>query len=366
MKIAMIGQKGIPSRAGGIEIHVEEISTRLVKLGFNVVVYSRKEYCSEICEVYKNVEIVYVKNINTKNLDAITYAFVSTIKALKDGADIFHYHALGPSIFCFIPRLFGRKVVSTVHGLDWKREKWGKFAKIMLKLGEFVGIHFANTTISVGASLLNYYEDKYRKYPIYIPNGVYINKQPMSNLIKDHYGLKGKDYILFLSRIVPEKGLQYLIEAFKGLETDLKLVIAGSSSHSDAYVARIHDMAIDCVNIIFTGFVKGELLEQLFGNAYLYVLPSTIEGLPISLLEAMSYGTCCLTSDIPENMMVLKDYGFTFKNRDADSLRDVLSKLLLSLDNYSQLRTINYIKENYSWDKVTKETGLVYQKLMGN
>jgi glycosyltransferase involved in cell wall biosynthesis len=282
--------------------------------------------------------------------------------ALKEGADVFHYHALGPSLFTFIPRLFGKKVVTTVHGLDWKRDKWGRFTKQCLKLGEVTGAKFSHCTISVSESILDYYEDKYHRKPIFIPNGVSIHKKADDHEILKEYGLKQGEYILFLSRIVPEKGLHYLIEAYLKLKPDKKLVIAGDSSHTDRYVDEVHHMAEGNPNIIFTGFVHGEVLEELYSNAYLYVLPSTVEGLPISLLEAMSFGTCCLTSDIDENKIVLKDHGYTFKSRDVNDLAIVLGQLLSSMEGYDQEDTIKYIQCNFSWDTISVETDRVYQE----
>lgn len=359
----MIGQKGVPSRSGGIEIHVEELGTRLVKMGHEVIAYSRKEYCKEICDSYHGITIEYVPNIDSKHLDTITYSLVSTIKAIRSGAQIIHFHASGPSIFAFLPRLFGRKVICTFHGLDWKREKWGYMTSKVLKLGEAVAMRFADGTISVSESLLDYFDDTYHKIPIYIPNGVEVKAKPASQVIQDKFGLEEGQYILFLSRIVPEKGLHYLIEAYNQIETDKKLVIAGGNSHSEKYFNFVLDMGKDNPNILFTNFVEGDVLEQLYANAYIYVLPSTVEGLPISLLEAMSYGTCCFTSDIEENMEVIRGYGYTFHNKDVDNLKDVLVQILEGKTDYNGDAVIEYIREKYSWDAAAIQTELMYQSL---
>ena len=363
MRIAMIGQKGMPSRAGGIEVHVEEIGSRLAAMGHDLLIYARSDYCSALLENYKGMRIIHINNLNTKHFDTITYTAASTLHALKSGAEIIHFHALGPSLFAFLPRLFGRKVICTVHGLDWKREKWGRVTKLILKLGEHIGVRYAHRAISVSETLLPYFEEKYHKVPVYIPNGVYVKPKPSADILFKSFGLDENSYILFLSRIVPEKGLHFLIEAYRGLKTDKKLVIAGGSSHSDPYLRSVMRQAEGATNIVFTGFVEGEVLEALFSHAYLYVLPSTIEGLPISLLEAMSYGTLCLTSDIDENRTVLRDYGFTFRNRDVEDLRSRLAQLLASRDGYDSQKTIEYIRERFTWDYVATQTAFVYESV---
>ena len=367
MKIAMIGQKGIPSRTGGIEIHVDEISRRLVQRGCEVNVYCRKSYCS-ISEQgkYNGINIKFAPYIKSKHLDAITHTFFSTMKALFSGCDIFHYHALGPSTLSFIPRLFGKKVVSTVHGLDWQRGKWGGFASKYLKFGEYASVRFAHRTISVSENLVDYFYGKYNKQIAYIPNGAEKHDKIETDIIRSKYHLDKDGYILFLARLVPEKGAHYLIDAYKQLKTDKKLVIAGGSSHSDDYEQQLHKQAGDHPNIIFTGFVTGKELEELFSNAYLYVLPSDVEGLPISLLEAMSYGNCCLTSDIPENAQVIGDMGYLFKKSDVNDLSEKLQSLVDNVEMVDCKRTgaQDYIITKYNWDKAAEKTYELYESLV--
>lgn len=367
MRIAMIGQKGIPSRAGGIEIHAENIAKRLVELGCEVDVYCRRQYCDqEYKDGYQGINIKYAPYINSKHLDAITHTFFSTIKALFSGCDIFHYHALGPSTLAFIPRVFGKKVVCTVHGLDWQRGKWGGFASKFLKFGEYATARFANATISVSKNLVHYYQNKYGIVPAYIPNGIErpVNAEP--DVILKKYGLVKDSYILFLARLVPEKGAHYLIQAYKALKTYKKLVIAGGSSHSDDYEKQLREMAKDNDNIIFTGFISGQELNEFYSNAYLYVLPSDIEGLPISLLEAMSFGNCCLTSDIPENMSVIEDMGYSFKK---SSIEDLTSKLDMLLRDENRVRSIkqhtaDFVIRRYDWIEVSRQTKEVYESIV--
>lgn len=366
MKIAMIGQKGIPSRAGGIEIHVEEISKRLLQHGCKVVVYCRKAYCNSFQKEYDGISIKYTPYIKSKHLDAITHAFFSTIHALFTGCDVFHYHALGPSVMAILPKILGKKVVCTVHGLDWQRGKWNCFASNFLKFGEYITAKHTNATINVSKNLVSYYEEKYGRLTHYIPNGIEkpVNTLP-PDIIKRKYNLNRNNYLLFLARLVPEKGVHYLIEAFKGIQTNMKLVIAGGSSHSSKYENDLHNMAKDDDRIIFTGFVEGNELYELYSNAYIYILPSDIEGLPISLLEAMSYGNCCLVSDIPENADVIKNMGFTFKKADVVDLREKINQLLSMSEQIEEIKQNiqPFVLSKYNWDETAVKTLELYKSL---
>jgi len=265
MKIAMIGQKGIPAKSGGIEKHVEEMATRLVEQGHEVTVYCRNTYMEDNMKEYKGVTIKTIKTINSKSLDAIVYSLKATVDSLFHDYEIYNYHAIGPASLSFIPKIFGKKVVVTVHGLDWQRKKWGKFGRIYLKFGEFITGHYADKIISVSENLTEYFIKKYNRREenvIFIPNGVRIESEIAPNEIKK-FGLNRNEYILFLARLVPEKGAHYLIEAYKKLRTDKKLVIAGGTSFSDDYVEKLNELAENNNNIIFTGNVGGKLLAEL-------------------------------------------------------------------------------------------------------
>lgn len=365
MKIAMIGQKGIPATSGGVEKHVEEITTRLVKQGHEVTVYCRSTYMHDISlHEYKGVRLKIIKTINNKNLDAIVYSFKATISALKEGYDVYNYHAIGPASLSFIPKIFGKKVIVTVHGLDWKRQKWGKFAKIYLKFGEWVTGKFANNIISVSENLKDYFIKQYNRKEedvVFIPNGVNIYPTQEPDLIKD-YGLYKDGYILFLSRLVPEKGAHYLIEAYNQIHTNKKLVIAGGTSFTDDYIRKLKKSAKNNKNIIFTGNVNGKLKGELYSNCYLYVLPSDIEGMPLTLLEAMSYKRGCLVSDIAENKSVIKENGFIFKKSDVSTLAKKMDILLYSSDlvNRSGKDAFKDISDNYKWENIICSLENVY------
>lgn len=324
----MIGQKRIPSREGGIEIHVEEIAKRLSEKGHCVDAYCRNG--DKNLTKYEGINIIRVPTIDSKSLDAIVYSFIATMKALFKSYDVYHFHALGPSTMAILPKILGKKVVCTVHGLDWQRAKWGGFAKAYLKFGEYCSAKFAHKTIVLSKSVEEYYKNKYHITPIFMKNGVNPPVKETAILIKEKFGLEKDSYILFLARIVPEKGLHYLIDAYSKINTDKKLVIAGDSSHSDDYCDEIKRKAAENKNIVMTGFVQGKMLNELYSNAYVYVLPSDIEGMPLSLLEAFSYGNAILTSDIPENAEVVQDKGLTFKKNDIADLTD---KLQFIIDN---------------------------------
>ena len=364
MRIAMIGSRGIPVTYSGVETHLAELCPRLARMGHHVVVYGKADIDYR-GTVYQGVHLRRVPAIPTKHLETLSRTFVSTCKELVSESDIVHFHCLGPSVFAFLPRVFSKKTVVTVHGLDWQRAKWGHFATSCLKLGEWTSAHLPDATICVSHVLKSYYDQKYGISAWYVPNGVNIPARLLSKDIKA-FGLNRKEYILFLSRLVPEKGCEYLIRAFNQIDTCMKLVIAGGPGHTEGYVHKLKTLASINDRIIFTGFVSGNTLGELFSNAYLYVLPSEIEGLPISLLEALGYGICVVTSDIPENLEISQHYGFSFKNRDVSDLKRVLEELLADRRLVEEMGKLGRerIQREYSWDRIAKQTENVYQRVI--
>lgn len=278
------------------------------------------------------------------------------------GFDVFHYHAEGPCAFLWIPKLFGKRVVATIHGLDWQRAKWGNFASKVLKFGEKQAVKYADEIIVLSKNVQQYFLDNYGRETRYIPNGIERPEKREVDLIEEKYNLKKNEYILFLARMVPEKGVHYLIEAFRNIETDKKLVIAGGNSQAVEYMNMIREMAAQDTRVIMTDFVKGQILEELYSNAYIYVLPSDIEGMAISLLEAMSYGNCCLVSNIPENMEVIEECGISFEKSNVSDLKQKIEYLLKHSDIVKHLQesSADFICEKYDWDEVTEEHLRVY------
>ncbi len=368
-KIAFIGHKRVPSREGGVEIVAEELSVRMASRGLDVTLYNRrghhisgKDFDNKKLKEYKGVHIKSVFTINKAGLAAMTSSFFASLRAAFSSCKIVHYHAEGPCAMMWIPKLFGKRCVATIHGLDHKRAKWGNFASSYIKFGEKCAVKFADEIIVLSENLKNYFLETYGRETVYIPNGISKATKCDPQLITEKYGLIGGDYILFLGRIVPEKGISYLIDAFKSVETDKKLVIAGGASDTDEYMQYIKAMADSDDRIIFTNFVEGRLLAELYSNAYIYTLPSDLEGMPLSLLEAMSYGNCCLTSDIPECAEVVSDKGFTFKK---SSIADLNSKLQYLCDNPQTVSdfsaiSADYICSKYNWDDVVQKTLSLY------
>lgn len=369
-KVAQIGHKRIPSREGGVEIVVEEISARLVKRGYLVDAYNRsgyhvsgKEFDTKRNKVYKGIRILTIPTFQNGKLNAIVYSVLATIRALFGNYDIYHFHAEGPCIMLWLPKLFGKKVVATIHGLDWQRSKWGNFASKVLKKGEREAVKHADHIIVLSQNIKQYFLEEYGRETRFIPNGV--NKPQLVPVkeIRAKWGLEKDEYILFLARIVPEKGVHYLLKAFSQIQTDKKLVIAGGSSHTSEYVKEVMEMAQGDDRIIFTHFVQGRQLEELFSNAYLFVLPSDVEGMAISLLEAMSYGNCCLISDIPENVEVVGEHARTFLHGQVEDLKKQLEYLLENPECVEAYRAKSqkFICEKYNWDDVVEQTIKLYE-----
>lgn len=371
LNIAMLGHKRIPSREGGIEIVVEELSTRMVKKGHSVTCYNRsghhvsgKEFDGATLNEYKGVKLKSVFTINRKGLAAMTSSFFGAICAAFGKYDVVHFHAEGPCAMLWLPKLFGKRCIATIHGIDWQRAKWGGFASRYIKFGEKVAAKYADEIIVLSEGVQKYFMDTYGRRTVFIPNGV--NRPILRNphLIKEKYGLEKDEYILFLGRLVPEKGIRYLIGAFKEVTTEKKLVIAGGSSDTDAFLQELKKLAEDDDRIVFTGFVQGQMLEELYSNAYVYTLPSDLEGMPLSLLEAMSYGNCCLTSDIAECAEVVEDKAILFKKSDVLNLQRKLQYACENPDAVKKLKdgAADYICQKYNWDDVVEQTLKLFQR----
>lgn len=370
LNIAMFGHKRVPSREGGVEIVVEELSVRLTEKGHSVTCYNRgghhvsgKEFDNLESQKLDNVNLKTVFTIEKKGLAAVTSSFFASLCCAFGKYDTVHIHAEGPAAFCWIPKLFGKKIVVTVHGLDWQREKWkGGFGAKYIRLGEKMAVKHADEIIVLSKSVQEYFRNTYNRETKFIPNGVNRPKSQEADLIKREYGLKKDDYILYLGRIVPEKGEHYLVEAFKKIHTDKKLVIAGGASDTDEYMEKLKKSAAEDDRILFTGFVQGRLLEELYSNAYVYCLPSDLEGMPLSLLEAMSYGCCCLTSDIAECKEVVEDKAVLFKKGNVQDLKDKLQFLCdheHNVENY-KINAADFVCKKYNWDKVVEQTEKLY------
>ena len=371
LSIAMLGHKRIPSREGGVEIVVEELSTGMVNTGHNVTCYNRsghhvsgKDFDGENVKNYKGVRLKNVLTIDIKGLAAMTSFFFAAIRCAFSRYDVVHFHAEGPCAMIWLTKLFGKRSIATIHGLDWQRAKWSGFAKKYIKFGEKTAVKFADEIIVLSKGVQEYFLENYNRKTVFIPNGVNRPVLRDAKLIYDKFGLEKDNYILFLGRLVPEKGIKYLIEAFKQTKTTKKLVIAGGSSDTEEFTNEIKALSSDDDRIIFTGFVQGEMLDELYSNAYIYTLPSDLEGMPLSLLEAMSYGNCCLVSDIAECSEVVEDKAVVFKKSDTDDLKE---KLQFLCDNEAEVErykdvSADFICNKYNWNDIVEQTLELYRK----
>lgn len=367
IRVAMIGQKGYPPVHGGIEKHVAELAARLAAAGVRITIYSRPHYSdANGPTTLPGVEVRRLASIPTKHFDAISHTIVCTADAVRRGHDILHYHALGPGLLAGIPRLIGRRrTVVTVHGLDWQREKWGRVARNVLRLGEHACARFPDRTVVVSRALQRHFRERHGAETVCIPNGISqpVLRQP--DLIRG-LGVT-PPYILFVGRLVPEKGCHLLTSAYAALSADLRaryqLVIAGDAGFTERYAAGLRASAGE--NVVFTGFVHGPVLDELYTNAELVVLPSALEGLSIALLEGMSYGKCCLVSDIPPNLEAGEDCVPYFPSGDEAALAGRMAELLgdpaarFRYGDASRRRVL----EAYTWQEAADATLDVYRTL---
>lgn len=361
MNIVMFGQKRL-SREGGVEIVVKELSTRMAKLN-NVTCLNRSGHKVSENEIEGIVQ-KSVFTIDKKGLAAVSSSFFAGLMSAFGKYDVVHIHAEGPAFFSWLPKLFGKRVIVTIHGLDWQREKWKSgFGSKFIHQGEKNAVKYADEIIVLSKSVQDYFKNEYNRDTIFIPNGVNKPKIVEAKEIKK-WGLEKDNYILYLGRIVPEKGEHYLIKAFKQIKTDKKLVIAGGISDTADYGKKLKEIASGDDRIVFTGFVQGRILDELYSNAYIYCLPSDLEGMPLSLLEAMSYGNCCLVSDIPECAEVVEDKAITFKKGNIEDLKDKLEEVCEHPDKVNELKaeTANFICAKYNWDDIVNETMKLYER----
>lgn len=387
MRIAMLGQKGVPAVFGGIERHVEELAKRLAARGHEVIVYCRPWYVKKSEIRNQNpvgLKAQVVPTIRTKHLDAIVHTFIATIHAMvRVKPDIYHYHGVGPALLAWLPRILRpqARVLVTFHCIDRKHQKWGLPARLLLRAGEWAACRFPHATITVSRTLEEYCQNVYESNTTYIPNGVTTpSPHPSTSrreglgdgaLLIKRFGLRPGGYLAMVSRLVRHKGAHYLIRAWNELQIqapeligDLKLVFVGDGAFTDDYVRELKLLAGEDPSIVFTGFQSGATLDELFANALLIVHPSESEGLPIAVLEAMSYGKVVLASDIPENMEVIRDHGFSFPNGNVVALKDKLIELLACRERLAEIgsRGREFVLQNYHWDDIAAQVETLYKE----
>ena len=369
MRIAMLGHKRMPSREGGVEIVVEELAVRMAAQGHEVTCYNRrghhvsgKVFNTQRQKEYRGVRLCTVPAINIKGIAAMTASLLASVRAAFGRYDVVHFHTEGPCATIWLPKLMGKRCIATIHGLDHQRSKWGRFARTYILLGEKAAARWADEIIVLSPGVQEYFRRTYGRETRLIPNGLPKIRRQVAELITQTYGVGKDGYILYLGRITPEKGVRDLIRAFRQVATDKKLIIAGGASDSAEHFRELRELASGDERIIFTDFVQGRMLEELYSNALVYVLPSEIEGMPISLLEAISCGNCCLVSDIPENKDVACCCGVTFRQGDAADLADKLQMLVSDPEQVARCRAaaVQRMENCCSWDEIVRRTMKLY------
>jgi glycosyltransferase involved in cell wall biosynthesis len=370
LRIAMVGQRGVPATFGGIEHHVEELGSRLVERGHDVIVYARPNYLDESLQEHRGMRIKVLPTVDSKHLDAIVHSGVSTLAAMREHVDIVHYHAIGPGIPAVLPRLASRaKVVLTVHGRDSERGKWGAGARTVLRAAEWMSARVPDATIVVSRDLQRHYADAHRRHTWYIPNGVDPAERLPARQITERWGLTEGSYLLFVGRLVPEKAPDLLIRAFRRLPGDRRLVIAGGSSFTDDYVRSLQTLASQDDRVLMAGYVYGDVLAELYSNAAVFVLPSALEGLPLTLLEAASFGAPVVVSDIPPHLEVVGAEApghRVFASGSEDEAVAALERSLADPTGEQEAAAAFRadVLERYRWDRVVEQTEDVYASIL--
>ena len=358
MKIAIIGTKGLPARHGGFETCVDEVSTRLVQRGHQVFLYYHSKSNSR--RSYRGVKMIRVPTLESKHLATIISSLVSTLSVAFKNMDVVHVYGVGSSIFVPLLRCLSHKTIISVDALDWRRAKWNRFASWYLRKAEKVAALFANSIVVDNKVIGRYYRDSYGIRARYVPYGAEIRRDSRVDALKK-FGLEGDDYLLFVGRLKPEKGVHRLIQAFRGLKTDKKLALVGDDAFSREYISELKSTAGP--NVKFLGYVYGEECRQLYCHAYLYVTASEIEGTSPALLTAMGYGNCVVVNDIPENRETIRDAGISFRKDDVDDLHRQLQRLIdrPKLVREYRIKAKERVAQNYSWEKVTDQLEDLYR-----
>jgi glycosyltransferase involved in cell wall biosynthesis len=363
LRVAFIGGRGVISKYSGIEAYYEAVGERLAAAGHEVTVYCRNYFTPPLAE-HNGMRLLRLPTIRSKHWETVLHTILSTAHVLTQKCDVVHYHALGPALFSFLPRLLGKKTVVTVQGLDWQRKKWGRLASTVLRLGERASVKFPNGTMVVSQALQDRYRTEHGVDALYVPNGGTLREWAEPKKIFD-WGLEPGKYILFLGRFSPEKGCHLLVEAYERLETSVKLVMAGAASYCDSYSRELRTHASDRIKML--DWVSGPVLDELLTNAMIFVLPADLEGMSLALLDAMGAGLCVLTSDVPENREVVNGVGFTFQQGDVTDLAGRLRFLIANpaVREAAGQAAKNRIREQYQWSKIAEGIEKAYLEVVG-
>jgi glycosyltransferase involved in cell wall biosynthesis len=367
MNIALLGTRGIPASYSGFETCVEQLGQRLVQRGHQVTVYCRSHHITYEGTHYKGMRLVKLLTITNKYLDTIVHSFISSLHALTQRYDVALYFIAGNSLVTWIPRLVGTKTILNVDGLDWKREKWPILAKKYIQLAEYLATKLPTLYLTDSRVVQGYYRDRFGSEPPYILYGSEVEILPAGKTLAQ-FGLEPQRYILFVGRLVPENCAHHLVEAFRGLDTDLKCVIVGDASYAEEYIATLKASAQGDLRIVFTSYVFGEGYHELGSNAYIFVETSGVGGTHPALIEAMAFGNCVVVHNTAENLETIGDAGFSYDGKvGADSLRQVLRRLLAEPElvaGYRQ-RARQRAQTHYTWEAVTDAYEWLFYQLCG-
>jgi glycosyltransferase involved in cell wall biosynthesis len=364
LKVAFIGARGVGGAYSGIETYYEELGSRLVERGHVITAYCRTHFTPDV-PTYRGITVRRLPALRSKHLETISHSVLSTIDALRRDYDIVQFHAIGSAPLALLPRLGRAKSVVSVRGLDWQRAKWGRFARFVLQCGEWASARCPDATVVVSHTLQKHYEQAHRRRPHVIPNAVLPATRVAATIIRERYGLEADDYILYAGRISPEKNVHVLLEAMRPHAGKKKLVLAGGSSYSDGYIDTLRARTWDGVE--FLGSVDRQTMNELHSNCYAYVLPSVMEGLSISLLEAVSFGSCIVTTDIPENREVVGDAALLVETGSIDQLSAILGELMSNMTLVRRMReaATQRAAEQPDWDEIAARTEEFYYGLVG-
>lgn len=367
-KVTMLGLRGIPGVQGGVEKHVEMLAGMLTSLGWKIEVLGRHRYLRDTAGHHPDgIRVVSLWAPRRAAFEALFHTFIGVFYAAVRRPDILHIHAVGPSLMVPLARLFGLKVVVTHHGYDYDRQKWGRFARATLRLGEYLGIRYSHGRIAVSNDIAATMKMRHGVAVDFVPNGVAVLPGTTPTGILDEFGLTPRKYILLAARFVPEKRQTDLIRAFARLDDpSLRLVLVGDAEFESAYAREARQLADQTPGVVLTGFQSGERLAELFANAGLFVLPSSHEGMPIALLEALAYGLPVLASDIIPNTELGLAAESYFPLGNIEALADAMAQRMKSMPGEDEMRrNAREAATAYSWSGVAKQTDAIYRAVLG-
>ena len=368
MKIALLGTRGIPASYSGFETCVEQLGQRLVERGHEVTVYCRSHHITYPGSEYKGMHLMKLPTIANKYLDTIVHSFLSSVHALFQRYDIALYFIAGNSPVTWIPRLVGAKTILNVDGLDWRREKWPALAKKYIQFAEYLATILPTEYLTDSRHVQKYYKERFIDEPAYIPYGSDVDILPPGDTLAQ-YDLEPRKYILFVGRLVPENCVHHLVEAFRGIDTDLKCVVVGDAPYAEEYKASLKKLAGDDERIIFAGYIFGKGYQELGSNAYIFIESSGVGGTHPALVEAMAFGNCVVVNNTPENLETIgaDNAGLAYDGQvGASSLKAVLERLIDNPNTVASYckKSYNYAKVHYSWDSVTDEYERLFYRVL--